>query len=201
MRTVGGLRRCQADSVLPADRRRPERRQGLYRRRNGNSTGASKMRCGGSAMRFAAIAVAVAVLAAPGLALGQEGLDPGPTTWHGLQLGPERIFEGDYTNDFETSAFRPDGAPAAETLWLSGWEDRPGDGGSIVRRYHLRFVGRQTIQPGQYGPLGRYRNEVLLIRLVSSRLLITEPEKSPEVAPAPAKKPAKPRPKHRVKRT
>jgi len=151
-------------------------------------------------MRFAAIATAVAVLAASGLSLAQEGLDPAPMTWHGLQLGAEQVFEGTYTNDSQTSTFRPDGAPAAETLWLSGWEDRPGDGGSIVRRYHLRFVGRETAQPGQYGPLGAYRNEVLLTRLVSSRLLITEPEKTPESEPA--KKPAKPKPrKPRVKRT
>jgi hypothetical protein len=150
-------------------------------------------------MRFLAIVAVVAVLAPPGLALGQEGLNPTPLAWHGLQLGAEQVFEGDYTNDSQTSTFRPDGAAAAGTLWLSGWEDRPGDGGSIVRRYHLRFVGRETVQPGPYGPLGGYRNEVLLTRLISARLLITEPEKPP--TPTPAKTPPKPRPKHRVKRT
>jgi len=153
-------------------------------------------------MRFLAIAALAAALLAPAMAGAQDALDAAPMTWHGLQLGPEQVFEGTFTNDSQTSTFRPDGA-AADVLWLSGWEDRPGDGGSIVRRYHLRFVGRETVAPGKYGPMGGYRNEVLLTHLISARLLITEPEKEAPATPAKttAKPRPKPRPKHPVKRT
>jgi hypothetical protein len=126
-------------------------------------------------MRFAAIITLTAALIAPGLAAGQETLNPAPMTWHGVQLGGEQVFEGDYTINFETSTFRPDGAPATDTVWLSGWEDRPGDNGGITRRYHLRFVGRQTVEPGKYGSLGAYRHTVLITRLLSARLLIGQP--------------------------
>src|SRR5206468_11723293 len=107
--------------------------------------------------------------AAPGLAAAQEAaapvapdapLDTRPTVWRGVQMGGEQVFEGDYTIDFETSLFRPDGA--GQPVWLAGWEDRPGDGGGFTRRYHLRFVGRQTEQAGKYGALGAYPREVLI---------------------------------------
>lgn len=127
-------------------------------------------------MRFRLIATLVAaligVLLASGLALAQDALDPRPMAWRGQQLGPEQIFEGDYANDFATSAFHADGAPAAEEMWLSGWADRPGDGGGIVRRYHIRFAGRQTVEAGKYGALGAYPHAVLITKLLSARLLI-----------------------------
>jgi hypothetical protein len=129
-------------------------------------------------MRLRTVVALAIALGAPGLALAprpalaQETLDPAPATWRGVQLGGEQVFEGTYTVNFETSAFRPDGAPTADALWLSGWQDRPGDDGGFVRRYHLRFVGRQTVQPGKYGSLGAYKNSVLITRLVSARLLI-----------------------------
>lgn len=124
-------------------------------------------------MRRLAIATLAVLLIAPGLATGQDqALDPKPTTWRGLLMGPEQIFEGDYVNNYDTSAFRADGAPPAEAMWLSGWQDRPGDGGGITRRYHIRFVGRRTVEPGKYGALGAYAQTVLLSRLISARLLI-----------------------------
>jgi hypothetical protein len=127
-------------------------------------------------MRYLLIATLVAALAgivlASGLALAQDALDPRPVTWRGLQMGSEQIFEGDYANDFDTSAFHADGAPAAEKMWLSGWADRPGDGGGIVRRYHIRFAGRRTVEPGKYGALGAYSHTVLITHLLSARLLI-----------------------------
>lgn len=123
-------------------------------------------------MRILAIAAAVAALLAPGAALGQETLDAAPTTWRGLQMGPEQVFEGDFTTDFETSTFRPDGAAKADALWLAGWDDRPGDNGGITRRYHLRFIGRRTVEPGKYGSLGAYKHTVLITHLISARVLI-----------------------------
>ncbi|MFI4966247.1 MAG: hypothetical protein ACHP9T_12865 [Caulobacterales bacterium] len=129
-------------------------------------------------MRLRTVVALAIVLSAPGLALAprlalaQQTVDPAPMTWRGVQLGGEQVFEGDYTVNFETSVFRPDGAPASDALWLSAWEDRLGDNGGFMRRYHLRFVGRQTVQPGWYGSLGAYKNSVLITRLVSARLLI-----------------------------
>jgi hypothetical protein len=152
-------------------------------------------------MGFAAIVALAAALASPGLAptpaWGQETLDAKPMTWRGVQLGSEQLFEGDYTIDYQTSSFRPDGAAAADALWLSGWEDRPGDGGGITRRYHLRFVGRQSVEPGRFGSLGAYRHTVLITRLISLRLLITQPEPDPVPAKPAPKPPAKPRVKRR----
>jgi hypothetical protein len=124
-------------------------------------------------MRLLALAAVAAMLVAPGLSAGQDQpLDPKPITWRGLQMGPEQVFEGDFTNNYDTSAFRAAGASAGETMWLFGWEDRPGDGGGITRRYHIRFVGRRTVEPGKYGALGAYPHTVLLTRLLAARLLI-----------------------------
>ena len=148
-------------------------------------------------MRLLTLLAFAGALAAPGLGLGQEALDAKPMTFRGVQLGPEQVFEGDYANDYQTSVFRPDGAAAGDAMWLAGWEDRPGDGGGITRRYHLRFVGRQTVEPGRFGSLGAYRQEVLISRLISSRLLIEKPEPDPPPAAAPAKASPKPKPKAR----
>jgi hypothetical protein len=127
-------------------------------------------------MRFlllASLAAAfIGIVLASGFAFAEDALDPTPMTWHGLQLGPEQIFEGDYANDYQTSAFHADGAPQPEKMWLTGWTDRPGDGGGILRRYHLRFVGRRTVEPGKYGALGAYPHTVLITRLLTARLLI-----------------------------
>jgi hypothetical protein len=123
-------------------------------------------------MRIPAMILTLAVLLAPLRAVGQEALDPVPMTWHGVQLGGEQVFEGDLTVNFETSTFRPDGAPAGDIVWLSGWEDRPGDNGGIIRRYHLRFIGRQTVEPGKFGSLGAYKQTILITRVISTRLLI-----------------------------
>jgi hypothetical protein len=121
-------------------------------------------------MRFLASAVLAAAVLVPAAAHAQPALDTNPTTWRGVALGPEQIFEGDYTVDQQTSVFKADGAAQAD--WLAGWEDRPGDNGGITRRYHIRFIGRRTTQPGQYGSLGRYAGEVLVTRLISARVLI-----------------------------
>ncbi|WP_372786978.1 hypothetical protein [Phenylobacterium sp.] len=127
-------------------------------------------------MRFLLIAALAAALMglvlASGLAFAEEALDASRMTWRGVQLGGEQVFEGDFTINFETSVFLPDGAPKAEALWLSGWEDRPGDNGDLTRRYHLRFVGRRTLEPGRYGSLGAYKHTVLITRLISARVLI-----------------------------
>jgi hypothetical protein len=122
---------------------------------------------------FAALAAALmGLILASGLARAEEALDPRPMTWRGVQLSGEQVFEGDFTINFETSVFRPDGAPKADALWLAGWEDRPGDTGDLPRRYHLRFVGRRTVEPGRYGSLGAYPHTVLITRLISARVLI-----------------------------
>ena len=92
--------------------------------------------------------------------------------WRGVQMGPEQHFEGDLTINFETSAFRPDGAAAADAMWLAGWEERPGDNGDLPRRYHIIFIGRRTVEAGRYGSLRAYGHTVLVTRLVSQRLLI-----------------------------
>ncbi|THD51287.1 hypothetical protein [Phenylobacterium sp.] len=127
-------------------------------------------------MRYRLIATLAAafigILLASGLALAEDALDPTPMTWRGLQMGPEQIFEGDYSNDFDTSVFHADSTPTRETMWLSGWQDRPGDGGGIMRRYHIRFVGRRTAEAGKYGALGAYPHTVLISRLISARVLI-----------------------------
>jgi hypothetical protein len=148
-------------------------------------------------MRLLTFLAFAGALAASGLTSGQEALDAKPMTWRGVQLGPEQVFEGDYTNDYETSVFRPDGAAAGDAMWLSGWQDRPGDGGGITRRYHLRFVGRQTVEPGKFGGLGAYGQEVLISRLISSRVLIEKPDADPPAAAAPTKPAPKPQAKAR----
>jgi hypothetical protein len=150
-------------------------------------------------MRFLAIAALMASLTAlalaPTRAWGQDPvLDAAPMTWHGVQLGPEQVMEGDYTIDFQTSVFRPDGSPAADAVWLSGWEERPGENGGITRRYHLRFVGRRTVEPGKYGGLGAYKHTVLITHLITARLLIDQAAPEPEAQAKPAPKPpAKPK--------
>ncbi|HEX5264924.1 MAG TPA: hypothetical protein VFW13_15445 [Phenylobacterium sp.] len=123
-------------------------------------------------MRLLAIAVLAVSLSMPGLVLGQEALDPAPMAWRGVQLGPEQIFEGDFSINYETSAFTPDGAPKSEAMWLAGWQEHPGDNGDLQRRYHVRFVGRRTVEPGRYGSLGAYKHTVLITKLISARLLI-----------------------------
>jgi hypothetical protein len=127
-------------------------------------------------MRFLLIAALAAALMglvlASGLALADDALDPRPMAWRGVQLGGEQLFEGDFTINFETSVFRPDGAPKPDAMWLAGWEDRPGDTGDLPRRYHIRFVGRRTVEPGRYGRLGGYPHTVLITRLISARVLI-----------------------------
>ena len=122
-------------------------------------------------MRFPAVAALAAALIAPSLAWSLE-LDTRPITWRGVQLAGEQTYEGDFTTNFETSTFRPDGAAAAEAMWLAGWEDRPGDDAALPRRYHIRFVGRRTVEPGRYGSLGAYKHTVLIVRLMSARVLI-----------------------------
>lgn len=124
-------------------------------------------------MRASALILAGALLTLAGVAGAQEEtLDPIPLVVRGVVFGPQQIFEGDYANDAQTSRFNPKGAPPAEADWLVGWEDRPGDGGGILRRYHIRFVGRRTVSPGPYGGPGRYANEVMIDRLISARVLI-----------------------------
>jgi hypothetical protein len=125
-------------------------------------------------MRFLAIAFAALLLAAPALAQDDGPLDPNPTTWRGARMGPEQVYEGDFTVNYETSVFHVDGTPPGETVWLSGWQDRPGDGGGITRRYHIRFVGRHTLQPGKYGGLGAFPHTILVSRLISPPRLIDE---------------------------
>jgi hypothetical protein len=121
-------------------------------------------------MRCLALAALAVAIVAPAAALAQAALDPQPSTWRGVAMGPEQIFEGDYTVDQQTSVFKGDGA--AEADWLAGWEDRPGDNGGITRRYHIRFIGRRTAQAGKYGSLGKYAGEVLITHLISARLLV-----------------------------
>lgn len=123
------------------------------------------------------VAGAIAALPASSPAQGTAAqepppLDPQPATWHGVAFGPEQAFEGDFTVDVQTSAFHADGAPKGQDDWLVGWPDRPGDDGGIVRRYHIKFVGRRTTTAGAYGPGGTRPGEVLIDRLVSARLLI-----------------------------
>lgn len=88
--------------------------------------------------------------------------------WRGARMGPEQVYEGDFATDYQTSVLKT----ADETVWLSGWQDRPGDNGGIMRRYHIRFVGRHTLEPGKYGSLGAYPHTILLTRLISARVLI-----------------------------
>ena len=125
-------------------------------------------------MRFLAVLTLIAAFAGPAFAQAPETLNLAPMTWRGAAMGPEQVFEGDYSIDYQTSVFRPEGAQAADALWLSGWQDRPGDNGALGRRYHLRFVGRQTAEPGKYGSLGAYKYTVLITRLISARLLIAQ---------------------------
>lgn len=117
-----------------------------------------------------AIPLALGLTLAALPAAAQTTLDPNPSTWRGLAMGPEQIFEGDYTVDEQTSVFLADGERQRD--WLAGWQDRPGDNGGIERRYHIRFIGRRTVQPGQYGSLGKFAHEVLITRLLSVRVLI-----------------------------
>lgn len=127
-------------------------------------------------MRYLLIATLAAafigIVLASGLAMAEDALDPTPMTWRGMQMGAEQVFEGDFTINYETSVFIPDGAPKADAVWLAGWQERPGDNGGLTRRYHIRFVGRRTAEPGRYGSLGAYRNEVLITRLLAARVLI-----------------------------
>lgn len=123
-------------------------------------------------MRHAACLAIAAALLLPSAVAAQEALDPLPLVVRGTAFGAEQVFEGDFTVSSQQSAFHPDGAPRGQDDWLEGWADRPGDNGGIVRRYHIRFVGRRSAAPGKYGPGGAYANQVLIDRLVSARLLI-----------------------------
>jgi len=124
-------------------------------------------------MRCAAGLILVLVLSPLGaIAQVDPPLDPFPVVVRGAAFGGEQIFEGDFTVDAQLSTFHADGAPREALDWLEGWQDRPGDSGGIVRRYHIRFVGRRTAAPGQFGPGGAYANRMLLDRLISARLLI-----------------------------
>ena len=127
-------------------------------------------------MRYLLIATLAAafigIVLASGLAMAEDALDPTPMTWRGMQMGAEQVFEGDFTINYETSVFIPDGAPKTAAVWLAGWQERPGDNGGLTRRYHIRFVGRRTAEPGRYGGRGAYRNEVLITRLLAARVLI-----------------------------
>ncbi len=123
-------------------------------------------------MRISAMILILPILLTPFGAVGQEALDPVAMVWRGVQLGAERVFEGNLSVNFETSTFRADNASEADTVWLSGWQDRPGDNGGTMRRYHIRFVGRQTMEPGKFGSRGAYKQTVLITRLISTRLLI-----------------------------
>ena len=118
--------------------------------------------------------LALALVLSPLGAAAQDTpqLDPFPVVVRGAAFGGQEVFEGDFTVDAQLSAFHPDGAAKAALDWLEGWQDRPGDNGGIVRRYHIRFVGRRTAAPGQFGPGGAYANRVLIDRLISARLLI-----------------------------
>jgi len=122
-------------------------------------------------MRIATILVLLAASLAPLSASAQPALNPNPLIWHGVQLGGEEVYEGEFTVDYATSTFLADGASAQDAVWLSGWEDRPGDGGGITRRYHIRLIGRKSVEPGKFGSLGAYANTILLIKLLSARLL------------------------------
>jgi hypothetical protein len=126
-------------------------------------------------MRSLAIAAIVLALAAPALAQDDGPFDTRPMTWRGAQLGAEQVYEGDFTIDYQTSVLHT----GAETVWLSGWQDRPGDNGGITRRYHLRIVGRHTLQPGRYGGLGAYPHTILMTRLISARVLIGQTGATP----------------------
>jgi hypothetical protein len=140
-------------------------------------------------MRFLPAAALALALTAPGLVAAQEtsaaspsiSLDAKPMTWHGAQMSPEQVFEGEFTTSFDTSTFRADAAAPADTVWLAGWEDRPGDAAALPRRYHLRFVGRQTVEPSKYGSLGAYKYEVLITHLISARVLIGASSATPPV--------------------
>jgi hypothetical protein len=123
-------------------------------------------------VRAAAAVSLAAALLGPSAAIGQETLDPIPILIHGVAFGAEQTLEGDYTVDIQTSAFHPAGAPKGQDAWLEGWTSRRGDDGGIVRRYHIRFVGRHTVAPGRYGPGGAYADEVVIDKLISARLLI-----------------------------
>ena len=120
--------------------------------------------------RVTALAVTLAFL--PLAAVAQETLDPLPVVVRGAAYGGEQVMEGDLAVNIQTSPFPADGAPKGADDWLEGWRDRPGDDGGIIRRYHVRFVGRRTAAPGTYGPGGAYQNKVLIDRLISARLLI-----------------------------
>ena len=119
-------------------------------------------------MRLLVLAALALVLASPAQGRDDRPLDPSPTVWRGVQMGPEQVYEGDYAVDYQTSVLRT----GDETVWLSGWPDRPGDNGGLTRRYHIRFVGRHTLQSGKFGSLGAYPHTILLTRLISARLLI-----------------------------
>ena len=126
-------------------------------------------------MRLAAAAVIAAALLGPAAASAQDAgppdakpLDSGPMIWRGAKMGPEQVYEGDFTIDYQTSVLKLEG----ETVWLSGWQDRPGDNGGFTRRYHVRLVGRHTLEPGKYGGLGAYPHTILMTRLISARVLI-----------------------------
>lgn len=123
-------------------------------------------------MRFFAAAAIILAVVSPALAQDDGPLDAKSMTWRGAQLGPEQVYEGDFTTDYQTSVLRLDGTAPRETVWLSGWQERPGDNGGLTRRYHIRFVGRHTLEPGKYGGLGAYAHTILLTRLISARVLI-----------------------------
>lgn len=115
---------------------------------------------------LAAAALAAILAAAP--APTKPLFDTKPAVIEGVRYGPEKVFEGDYFTNFESSVFVPMGRPK-DAMWLLGWKDAPGDTDN-GRTYHIRFIGRRTVKAARYGNLGAFRRRVLIAELINAQV-------------------------------
>jgi hypothetical protein len=119
---------------------------------------------------FAPAAAVALLLAAATAAHGLPLFDRKPTEIDGVRYGPEKVFEGDYISNPESSVFRPMGRPK-DMMWLVGWAEPAGDTtAGPSRTYHIRFIGRRTTKPGKYGNLRAFSHQVVIAELINAEI-------------------------------
>ena len=123
---------------------------------------------------------------------GKDTIDVLPTERCYVMEAPRR-WSGVWTDEFENQLFVPDGTAAPERVLgdpsTPGWRERAEraiaasiwlDVGKTHlrraadargRRMRLRFIGRRTMYPGEYGHMGMFGNEIVVDRVISAETI------------------------------